>query len=432
MQITNIKESGANNVLLWAIKNEADIFNDQQLQSLINDELFYIVTLTNVNFLELFRLSQMYRDRLRIVKESKAVIPPQKELMELFKGSCAIDENQPEVQTNISDIVENCCQAFINLVIQMGNDNDIISPGALRLFLPMITRKFEVQFPVAFGDFIMSISEDEANALLTSEYPRTLESIIENPSHGFIRRLQLGLVKSTSIVKYNTRYDKYLHAVKYGPLKNIKTNKVYKIGLLGFFKYDNVSKGTVNCSLFNLDKETMVKSLKRLGQLTTPLKVQFIVEMPIQYMQILVNSFSSEMLTVEYESSMTDIIDTGLEFHDFILPYEGIERELTEDEQAKMTEVNNAVEEYSVRIAEANQIMMNSISLMLKNPDTDISDTDIFSVLPSIYKSKAVITIDVSDPKKYLNQVDPVLSEVFEDIFSYANQILEDISGSNN
>ena len=430
MQITNIKESGANNILTWAIKNEADVYNDQQLQALINDELFYIVTLNDVNFLELFRLSQIYRDRLRIVRESKAEIPSQKELMEIFKGVCSIDENEPEQKTNIYEIVESCCQAFINLVIQMGNDSDIISPGALRLFLPMITRKFEIQIPVAFGELIQSISESEANELLTAEYPRTLESIPENENHGFIRRLQLGLIKDTTVTKYNDRYDKYLHAVKYNSLKSIKTNKVYKIGLLGFHKYDNISKGTVNCSLFNPNKDEMVKSLKQLGRLTTPLKVQYIVEMPIQYMQILVNSFGREMLAIQYESSISDIISTGLEFNDFILPYEGIERELTDEEQTKMTDVNNAIEEYGVRIAEANQMMLNAINLILANPDTDINPTDVFSMLPSIYKVKAVITVDVSDPKKYMDQTDPVLSEIFEDIFSYANQVIEDITGN--
>lgn len=429
MQIANIKESGSNNVLLWAIKNGADIKNDMQLCSIINDDLFYLFTLKGVNFLELFRLSQMYREKLRIINECEADIPSNKELMELFKGDYIPNENEPDKKIPLYETAEHCMTNFINIVLQMKNDDDIISPSSLRLFLPMLSRKFDVQIPVSFIDFIESMSPDEAANAFTEEYPNTIQDIVNSESHGVKRIMQLGFLKATSIIKYNKRYDQYIDIVKYSPLKACKNNDLYKFGLLGFHKYDNVSRGEIRCNLFNPNKESLGKIFKRLSETNTPLYMDFVIQLPIQYMQILTNSFSREMLPMMYESSMSSIISSGMEFNDFNIP-EYDEENMDEETSAKIESINNSIESYRVRLTEANQITLNTITAIL-NTDNDIDVTSTFALLPSLYMSKAVITVKVEDAQKYISVSDTLLSKMFTEIFGMAKKVIEDINSVN-
>lgn len=426
MKITNIKESGSNNILLWAISNGADIKEDVHLQSLINDELFYHVTMNNVNFFELFRLTQMYREKIRIIDELKAEVPSNEELAKLFNGSYIPDPKNPEEKAPLYECVSHVTQNFINLALQMASDDDIIKPSALRLFLPMISRKFTVQIPVAFVDMVESISVEESAKLFSENYPETIQDIIDNENHGFKTILQLGFLRGTSIIKYNKRYDQYLKITKYSPLKTCNNNKLYKFGLLGFYKYNNITRGEVTCNLFNPNKETLGSTLKQLADLKTPLRVEFAIQLPIQYMQILENSYSQDVLEISYESSMSTIIDGGILYEDFITP--SLVEEDEEDEN-KIEEFNNSINAYRVRIAETNQLTLNAINMILNN-EGDIDVTSTFSMLPSIYSTKAVVTINLENASLYTSNYDPVISEMFSEMLEVASNVIQDIKNT--
>lgn len=426
MQITNIKESGSNNILLWAINNGADIKEDIYLQTLINDELFYHVNISDVNFFELFRLTQMYREKIRIIEESKAEVPSNEELAKLFSGTYIPDSKNPEEKAPLYECVSNVTQNFINLALQMASDEDIIKPSALRLFLPMISRKFTVQIPVAFIDMIESISAEESAALFNKEYPETIHNIINSEMHGFKTILQLGFLRGTSIIKYNNRFDQYLKITKYSPLKTCNNNKLYKFGLLGFYKYNNITRGEVVCNLFNPNKETLGSTLKQLADLKTPLRIEFAVQLPIQYMQILENSFSLEVLEVSYECSMSSIIDAGIIYEDFITP-SFVEDD--EDDEIKIEEYNNSINAYRVRIAEANQLTLNAINMILNN-EGDVDVTSTFSMLPAIYTTKAVITLNLENASIYTSSSDPVIREMFDEMLKVASDVLSDINNT--
>lgn len=429
MQITNITESGCNNVLLWAISNGANVKEDLPLQSVVNDELFYQVTLSDVNFFELFRLTQMYREKLRIVCENKAEVPARTELAQLFNGTYIPDETKPDTKAHLAECVEHVTQNFLNLALQMSTDDDIIKPSAVRLFLPMITRKFSVQIPIAFTDLVNSITPEEAGMLFTSNYPNTLQEIIDTENHNFKVKFSLAFIQATWILKYDNRYDKYLKITKYSPLKNSSSNKLYKFGLLGFYKYNNVTRGQVRCNLFNLDvtSEIFEYKLKTIANIKTPLQVEFALQLPIQYMQILENSYSREVLDIQYESSMSNIIDSGIIYDDFITPVKYEESE--ENVDTEYENVVNNIEAYKVRIAEANQIMLNTITMLLNN-DGDIDTTSIFSMLPSIYNTKAVITLNMDHIDEYKYNSDPLISEMLSEMISVANEILSDINSN--
>lgn len=434
MEITSIKESGSNNILLWAIKNGAEVKVDDQLVSIVNDELFYLLTLSDVNFFEVFRLSQMYREKLRILKEEKADVPPRTKLLTLFNGECSADkENEPDKKIPLYELVEHVCQNFINLVLQMDGDDDIINQNALRLFLPMLTRRFTVQIPFGFADLVTSLSPQESSEVFNEKYPETLSNLIESETNGLKQMFTLAFVKSTSIIRYNKRYDKYINITKYSPLKTSKTNpnKLYKVALLGFFKYDNISRGEVRCNMFNVDKDNLVSKLKQLNTLSTPLYIDFVVELPIQYMQIILNSFGREMLTISYESSMSTIINGGLEFNDFVIPEVNSDNSLSEEETSYIEEKNNAIEAYKIRISEANQILLNTIPLILDNDNADVDVTSTFALLPSIYRAKAVFTINVEKANDFINHYDPLISEMFKEMFGLASGIITDIKTIN-
>lgn len=429
MQITSIKESGTNSTLLWAINNGGNPKFDDQLTAIVNDELFYLVTISDVNFLELYKLTQMYREKLRIISEYQAAIPNRKSLITSFNGNFQPKEDDPETQAPLYQIIEPALDGFMNLVAQMESDDDIISPSARRLFIPMLCRKFDVQIPVGFYDFVTSMSEDEATQLFTSEYPGNIQSqIVDAEYHGVKTILSVAFVKATTFGNINTRYTQYVKMIKYAPLKKVESTKLYKFGLLGFHKYDNITRGEVRVTFSPIApaKDNLVNSLRRLGQLSTPLFIDFAVSIPIQYMQMIMNTYTREELNIQYESPMSVIIDGGLTFDDFITPNINPDTE-DPNEIEELEKFNNEVSAYKQRLHDANQLMMKVMAILLEN-EGDIDTTGAFALTPSIYNVKAVISINPAKANEYANFHDLVIREMFENMLGMASHITADIN----
>ena len=422
MQITDIKESGSNNILLWAISNGANIKEDVPLSSLIHDELFYSVTLSDVNFFELFRLTQVYRDKLRIINEKQAELPLNQQMKIIFPGSMESENEEPGLP--LMELAAHSILLFLNMTSQMTSDDDIIHPGAIRLFLPMITRKFDIQIPVSFMDFIESMSPEECQRVFTHEYPKTISEIISSDIHGFKNVVGIGFVKTTNILRYDKQYDKYLKAIKYAPLKSYQEQKLYKLVLLGFFKRDNIARTELRCSLFKTNTENIQGTLKRMSRLTTPLELDVMIQLPIQYMQLLENSFSREVLPMNYQSSMSSILDNGLIYEDFKTSEYNEESE-DENEQEKYQEYTNKIEAYRTRITEANETLLKAIPMLLDNQDVDV--TSVFSMLPSIYKTNAMITVNMEYMPKFLSHSDSLIVELFQEISDMASSVVDDL-----
>lgn len=433
MNLISIKESGCNNILRWSIDQGADIFSDIELQSIINDEMFYLVTITDINFLELFRLTQMYREKLRIIEEKKADVPPRSALAKMFNGSIITGKGTPEEKSlSMAEATEFVCQNFINLVLQMQTDSDIVSSTALRLFLPMITRRFTVQIPFGFVDFIKSITVEEAPEIFNKNYPDTLQQIVENPDHNFNKIFYIGFIRATDIIRYDRQYDKYLNVFRYQSLRPSKDNinKLYKVALLGFHCFDSLTRGETRCSLFNTNKDLLSKSMAEFKDIDfndTSLYFDFAIELPIQYMQILCNAFSREVLTISCESSMATIIDGGIDFNDFIMPeFKGGE-DLTEDQQKEIEDAKNSIDAYRIRITEANQLMINTLEAILSDEKVDVSTTDAFALLPCIYRAKAVVTVNLKMIDSYTTHPDTIISGMFKDIRDISLSVFKDI-----
>jgi len=288
----------------------------------------------------------------------------------------------------------------------------------------MISRKFDIQIPIAFIDMIDSVNKDEYEQLFSSEYPNTLKDIIDTESHSFKHALGMLFVKLTQILKYDQRYNQYLKVLKYSPLKAYQTSKLYKIGLLGFSKKDNISRTEIRCSLFQPNPNNIQTMMKRIGYLNTPLELDMIIQLPIQYMQVLENSFGTDILPIRYKSSMSSIVENGLIYEDFKTS-EYVNSD-DEEDQKLVEEHDNKINVYKVRMIEANEVLLKSIPLIMDNSN-EIDSTSMFAMFPSIYMTNAMITVSAEHMQKFIGHSDSLISEMFQEISTMMSSVSEDI-----
>ena len=304
MNISSIRESGSNNLLKWAIRNNADLKNNSPLASLINDELFFLINIDGVNLYEVYRLTQLYRNKLRILNVNSNKMPMDAQLSEIF-----LPEN--------IDIVKETIDHFVSLAAQMIADNDIIEEGFPKLFIPMIASTFNIQIPLSFIDILDVLSEDECNKLFSTDYPSSLNEItIDNEYVMLKSAIYILIERNTQDIKYNNKYEKLLNITKYFPLST-NNKQIYQCGLVGFSKFDNIARSQVKCNLFNANKNDIEAKMKQMSRLKTPLELEFAIQLPIYYMNILEASYYPEDLKISYRSSMANIISNGMVFNNF-------------------------------------------------------------------------------------------------------------------
>lgn len=418
MKIISIKPAGCDNILRWAVQSNADLKNDVAIQSLINDQLFYHVIYEDVTFLELFRLTQTYRDKVRILDEKPAAVPAMNELNELFPGSTSTPEGD---DVKFADLAQASIDQFYNLALQMKSDDDIIRSETIRLFLPMICRKFTVQLPFSFIDLINALPNDEVRKLFNNDYPSNIDDVLlEGDDKSALHMLQIMFLRSVSIVNYDAHYDTLLKVTKFSALRNVETNRLYKFRMIGFYKYDNINRSEVRCDMFKPDKSGMNAAMRHMARLRTGLKIEFAVQLPLQYMQMVENFFGPDDLKISYESSMNGILDEGLSFNDFIT------QEFNDDE-TMIQEYNNSIEGYRARIAECNKLTRDTL-LVINNIENDVDPTTAHAILPSIYTTKAVFTIDMDYADVYINHYDALLVDMFQQMLDIGVQITQDIN----
>jgi hypothetical protein len=389
MHITSIRESGNSNSLMWAISNGADIKDNLPLVSIINDDLFFQVTIDGVNMYQLFRLTQLYRSKLKVCSIHRSEVPDTKTLDEMFPG--------------FGERASSLLDHSIGIVTQMLSDNDIIADGTAQLYLPMITTTYAVQIPFSFVDAVESMTEDECRELFTMSYPSTLETIVEKGScHGFYRAIMILIERMTENIRYDSKYEQLLNRTKYFALREYP-EKLFKTGLLSFSKFDAISRSEVRCSLFNPNVESMRKSMKRMAQLKTPLEITAVIQLPIYHMQILESSYFPEDLRISHRSSINNILDNGMVVRNF---------NFKDDDPNEESEIDR----YKVRILESKLRIMEFIEDVLRS-DTNFHSPSLFAMLPSIYKANAVISFSTADLPNFLNNnTYPVIQEMFEEI----------------
>jgi hypothetical protein len=222
------------------------------------------------------------------------------------------------------------------------------------------------------------------------------------------------------VINYSTKYDQYLNIVKFSPLPTQETSPtLYQIGLVGWHKYDPVSHGERRFVLFNSKKESIESGIKMIKSINSPLYVDFAVRLPIEYMQVLQNIYSDDELHISYNSSISTIISDGIRFNDFTFPYHD-----EDDVEGNQNDLNR-IDGYRTRIAECNQATLNTISLLSKNKE-NVDKTLQFSLLPSLYTSRCIISVNYNNLENYIgNTTDEILDDMFKDIITLARKIFK-------
>lgn len=419
MKLTNIQESGAHNILMWAIKNGVKLKEDVAIQSLIDDELSYQVTLEDISFFELYRLTQIYRDNIRVTMMRGAAVPDREYLNATFPGTyTSKDGNVVE----LGGLVEHACNAFFNIALQMNNDNDIIQENTSSMFIPMIARRFDVQIPFSFVNVLSYMSDEECNALFNENYPNTLQEVLSKDTHGIKTYINLGFVRSTSVIKYQERYGKYLKVINYSPLKSYNGDDMYRIALLGFSKYDTVMCSHSRVTMFKADANEMNASLKRMRQLSSPLNLKVVAELPIQYMMELYNTYKQDVLPITCQSDIEDVMSTGIMMKNFVTPIDG-------DPNAE--KIINGIENYKARISEACTMAVNAIDIIMQQANEhDVDVVAAFSILPPAYRTKAVLTVDTSKADMFTSHSNPSIANMFQEIMKLAESVTDNIQAA--
>ena len=429
MKITNIEETGCNDILRWAIENEVNLQGEPEMINLINNETSYNITFSDINLFELFRLVQLFRNKLRIIEEKDFIKEFDNGYLEsLFGGNFHMDEDdniQVGGDVPVASLVNKSLQSLTNLAIQMSTDNDIIRLGTARMYLPMLSRRFDVSIPIDFGSFLTTMeTPDDYNRIFNKDYPNTLVKEIDQDNSSILRAIFYKFVRSVTMVKYSDKYEQLLKLIKYVPLQiNSSENKLYKIGRLGFRKYDSHTHSDISCSLFNrLPTDQWIQKTKQIGLLESKLNVDFAVQIPIQLMMQIENALDSNILPIRYESSIQSIIENGLAFSNF-----NSSNDLELDEEAEIN-FNNDIEAYTNRISEANQLTLNTISLLLKD-DMHNDENSAFALLPSMYVTNAVFTINMEHKDLYLDTfTSDLIRPMFKEMIELGNSLAYDMS----
>ena len=172
--------------------------------------------------------------------------------------------------------------------------------------------------------------------------------------------------------------------------------------------------------------------MRMLNKTAADLKLNFTIQLPIQYMQILLNYYDNHIIPVSYESSIKNIIANGLVYDNFKTYAYEPDLQGNEESDPKEEEFNNQVEAYRVRITEANQVLLNTINAMLTHnsttKDIPISKESIFSLLPSVYRANAVITVNSSYIDALCKDNDSVIGTMFSEMKGIIKGVNEEIS----
>lgn len=414
MIITDIKESNSSNILKWALSNEADIKNDLSLLNFINDEMEYLVCIDDINFLELYNLTSYYRDDVRVIMRHPSDGYQLDYLKTIFPGKITINDNE----VDIAEFIDYGIHKFTDLSLQLKADTLNMDPSISLMFIPMINRKFTVQIPVKFIDLVMMSTPKEYENMF-SNYPDSLSSIINSNEIGFKQKLMMELVKIMDVKSYDKRLIQYLEITKYKALNNHGENKTYySPELLSFYKKDFVSKKKNYCSLFKSTNIDMINEMKLMRMNRSDLEVEFAVQMPMEFMQLLMNSYNNNLLEIKFPSSFQMIIKNAFNF-----------------EYVISSRINSSVNIpyvvglYRNRMQEAYEENLNIINILLNEyKNIDVSKNSIAALFPSIYTTKAILKFNTKNIPLFMENSNPFIKHMFSEIDGIISNLKGDIA----
>lgn len=412
MIITEIEESNKSNILQWCLKNNADLKNDPLMLDFINDDLLYLITIEDVNFFELYLFTKFYRDQLRIIDRSQTSKLDKEFISNKFKGS--IDGE------DCSKIALNATENYMNLAFQIeGNSEKEKSERPLEIFfLPMISRRYTIQIPIYFIDVFRMVSEKEFKKLFTINYPTTLEILIDSTEvNGFKTKMMLYLSKLLLPFNLDPTNEKKLDIVKFKQLTISDSENFYEPKMIRFEKIDKISKRIFRHTFFKATTEQYMATLKKVKKSKGEMFVEFAVSLPLEYLQILENSYNNSTVDIKFRSSARKLIYQGFNYNQ-ILKLKDMDKE-----------VNEPIEMYSTRLQESYFMNVKNVTRLydhLENSQNSL--IDVLSLLPAIHTIKCVLRMNLNDVRSIIqHESNSFLKSIFIQMQNQINLLYNDI-----
>lgn len=414
MIITEIEENTNSNILQWCLKNEANLKEDHLMLDFINDEFNYLITIEDVNFFELYLLTKYYRDHLRII-DRKTINQVDKELIE--KKFLNQIENE-----KCSEIAIKAIERYLQLTLQIeGNSESKENNRPLEIFfLPMMNRRYIIQIPIYFLDLFRMVSDKEFKKLFTFNYPSTLDTLIESTDPmGFKMKMMLFISKLLIPLELNKSDENKLNVVKFKQLTTSENEAFYDPKMIRFEKMDKVSKRIFRYSFFKGTSEQLVSTLKKIKKSNSngTMFAEFAVSLPLEYLQILENSYSGEMIEVKYRSSVDTFIMKGFNYNQ-ILKLKDMDKEVSAPPEIYTTRIQESYFNSITNISKLHQHSSNTKNALI----------DILSLLPSIHTVKCILKINLKDIRSIVqHESNSFLKSIFIQMQNQINLLHNDI-----
>ena len=196
MEIFDIRESGSNALLKYALQHKVNPLKNQNFKNIINEEFHYFVTMGPVSFIELFQLLQVYRENptIRIMENNVIDVPPSMEL---------------KAYGAIGNQVKESCEKAIALSQQMFPN---IPYEVATLYIPIACRSFNIRIPITFSDMIHSIDADEYVKVFNDTYPHPDNFDILKKSKSLMNAIGRMIAQHEPVVVH-ARYHRLLPVV---------------------------------------------------------------------------------------------------------------------------------------------------------------------------------------------------------------------------
>lgn len=420
MKLSSITQTNYSSILKWAVKNNANFKKDLGLTDIISDDMKYILTFDDVNFLELYRLSEIYRDRLTITKMNPIITPSDSYFEEHFEGQSTTNQDL----IKYSKMAKVGIEKYLDILKQVdaNRENDVFVNPLDVLFVPMLCRRFSVQIPLRFIDLIFAISESEMSSVFNYTYPDSLDNLIDNGGLGFETKLMVKMIKTIGIAPYEPKTIKYLDITKFNALqKKTEEKNFYDPVLLSFWKINPITGQEIKFSFFKTNKDELERVLKKLKKIDSPMELEFAIQLPLEYMQIIQKTYNNQLVDISYRSSFEVIADKGFNYDRIC--------QLRDYDSTEITET--PVELYTIRLHEAalqNKIAVTNLAKAAYSETGNvISLIDVFSLLPSVYTTQAVIKINSQNLKKLMTETNPFVKSIFTKIQQQFNLLKNDM-----
>ena len=365
MEIFDIRESGSNALLKYALQHKVNPLKNQNFKNIINEEFHYFVTIGPVSFIELFQLLQAYRENptIRIMENNVIDVPPPMEL---------------KAYGAIGNQVKESCEKAIALSQQMIPD---IPYEVASLYIPIACRSFNIRIPITFSDMIHSIDADEYAKVFNNTYPHPDDFDILKKSKSLMNAIGR-MIAHHEPVTYSVKTNMIYDSILYKPLQNDTNNAIYKIGLSRYGKLDPITSGMFWYDENIIGEPAPNAVASRLKKYRTPLQASYVVQMPIYMLKELMLTYPADKMNISYISGINHMAAQNI-------PLDNIEWNSDTIELSK----------YKSRILDVYSELMTLISAASEDPL--MGNSYRFNMMMGITPATAIITISEDHTKYY-------------------------------